>query len=124
LLELLLATVCLAADSGGVLAALRYTNDKTIISKQRLLALHLACTQMEGAKSAAFNSTLTAGVTTTNPSVTGIPATITMTKTVALVPTTQLYTVSVTVSWVLQSSSGAQTQTVSLDTIVWYGNVT
>jgi type II secretory pathway pseudopilin PulG len=117
LLELLLAVVCLAASSAGVLSALKYGNDKTVGARQRELALMTACTQMDGAKSGAFNNTLVVGTTITNPSVTGIAGTVTVTKTITQQGLTDLYNVSVTVQWTYESVA----QTTTLETVLWEG---
>src|SRR5438105_1899415 len=97
LLELLLSVVCLAASSAGVLSALKYGNDKTVCARQRELAMLTACTQMDGAKSDAFNTLLAAGTTITTPTVTGIPGTVTVTKTITQQGVTALYNVTLTV---------------------------
>jgi prepilin-type N-terminal cleavage/methylation domain-containing protein len=120
LIELLLAVVCLAVSSGGVLSALKYANDKTIGARQRAIALVTACSQLDGAKSDAFNNVIASGTTIVNSAVSGIPGTTTVTKTIAQQGTTPLFNVTVQVQWTFQS----QPQSVTLETVLWKGNVT
>lgn len=117
LVELLLAVVCLASASAGVLSAVRYANDKTVGARQRELALLTACSQLDGAKSDAFNNVLAAGTTVTTPSVSGIAGTVTVTKTITQQGITPLHNVTVQVQW----SFASQTQTVTLETVLWKG---
>jgi type II secretory pathway pseudopilin PulG len=118
LLELLVATICLAGASIGVLSALRFSNDRAVAAKYRLIATQYASTQIETAKGKALASTLTSGTTVQNLSNTGVPGALTVTTTTAAVGgTPDLYTVHVVASWNSGSSS------VTFDTIVRYGDV-
>lgn len=118
LLEMLVATICLAGASIGVLSALRFSNDRAVAAKYRLIALQMASTQIESAKGKALASTLTAGTNVQNLANTGVPGTLSVTTTTTAVGgSPDLYTVHVVASW---NSGGAS---VTLDTIVRYGSV-
>lgn len=120
LLELLVSVVCLTASSAGVLAALQYAGDKTTYSKERALALQVALSQADSAKSDAFNGLLSAGSSVTVVATPGVPGGVTITKTVTEQGTTALYATTIQAQW---NYKGA-TQTLTLDTILWLGNVT
>lgn len=118
LIELLTACICLAGASVGVLSALRFSNDRAILSKHRLIALHYAASQIELAKGRAVASTLVAGTTSQNYTNTGVAGTLSVATTISAVAgTPDLYTVHVVAGW----NSGAQA--VTLDSIVRYGDV-
>lgn len=118
LLELLTATICLAGASIGILAALRFSNDRAVTAKYRLIAMQYAATQIESAKGRGFEGTLTAGTTNQNLSNTGVVGSLSVvTTTTAVAGAPDLFTVHVVASW----NTGAAS--VVLDSIVRNGNV-
>lgn len=117
LLELLLAATCLAAAAVGVLAALRFANDRTMVSRYRTIALQLVRTSMETSIGQATGGYLVPGATTQTLDNTGIPATVTLTTTTAAVAGTDRLTINSKATWTQLTSNGASPQTVQLYTI-------
>lgn len=118
LVEHLVASICLAGASVGILSALRFVGDQSLTSQYRLIAMQNAASKIELARGQAFASGLTVGTTTSTLNNTGIPGPLTVTTTVtAVAGTPDLYTVRAVASW----NGGAKA--VTLDSIVRYGNV-
>lgn len=115
---MLIATICLAGSAIGILSALRFCNDRGLQARYRLIALQRAATEIEKAKGQALGSTLTAGTTNQNLSNTGVPGTLTVSRTVTAVGgTPDLYTVQVV------SAFNGGAQAVTLTCLVRYGDV-
>ena len=100
LLELLVALVCLAAVSVSSLSMLSMSHDRTVRSRLRMLVLSQACTEMDGALADGMRGAIAAGTTIQNSTVSGVPGTVKVTRTVAAVPFRQeLFTVTVVATW-------------------------
>lgn len=117
-MELLIATVCLAGASIGILSALRFSSDNLSVCRQRSIALQLVKSEIEKQRGAASSGTITASSATQNLINSGIPATVSLTTTVTRVGTTALFDVSTSASWTASTYWGSQDQTIRLDTRV------
>ena len=115
LIELLMATVCLAAASLGALEALRYSNDKSALTRQRSAVMHYACSQMEMMKSESFNGTLASRIASNTIVIPGMSVPATLSTTVSQIPDTTLFNVNVTVRWSFEESGDDHPQVFSLD---------
>jgi len=114
---MLVAATCLAGASVGVLAAMRFTNDRAIIARNRTIALQIVRTNIETAVGQAAGGYLTAGTVTQTLTTSGIPASVTVTTTTTAVGATDRFTIQANATWTQLTSGGSSTQTVQLNTI-------
>ena len=116
LVELLVATVCLSITALGILTAIAFSDNQNVLSRQRMRALSIASSAMEGYRSKAYGNHLVAGVYTSDLTGTGLPQPATETDTISATSDPLVYSVTVQVSWTATISSGPTTRTVHLDT--------
>lgn len=124
LLELLVATVCLAVTALGILAAVGFADSQNVLSRQRLIALSIATSQMETYRSKGYADSLAAGVFALNlDSTSGLPLPATRTVTVSATSDPNVFNVTVQVAWTVTTSGGPTVRTIHLDTALQNNDV-
>lgn len=119
LIELVLAAAFLGIAAAIMLQCVSGTMASMDYAQRRLAALDLARDQLDATRSNGRTAALTAGTTTTQWTIPSLTTKVTVTTTIALVPTyTNLYSVQVTSSWTEMGTGTARTDSVTL-----YSNV-
>lgn len=116
LVELLVATICLSITAFGILAAIGFADSQNTLSRQRMQALSIAASTMEGYRSKAYSNQLAAGTFTTSLSGTTLPKPAQQIVTITPTADPVVFNVTVQVNWTVMLSSGATTRGVHLDT--------
>lgn len=116
MVELLVATVCLAVTSFGILTAIAFADNQNALARQRSLALSFASTEMERYRSKAFANSLVAGVFNTDLSSSALPQPAQETTTVSTTGDPMVFTVTVQVTWTVPVNGAAMTRGIHLDT--------
>jgi type II secretory pathway pseudopilin PulG len=114
--ELLVATICLSITAFGILTAIAFADNQNTLSRQRMLALSIASSEMETRRSQAYANSLAAGVFTTNLASTNLPKPAQKVVTVSTTPDPVIFNVTVNVSWTVTTASGPTTRAIHLDT--------
>ena len=116
MVELLVATVCLAVTSFGILTAIAFSDNQNALARQRTIALSFAGTEMERYRSKAYANSLTAGVFTTNLSSAPLPQPAQEVVTVSTTADPMVFSVTVQVTWTAMTGAGPTTRGIHLDT--------
>ncbi|HVT14047.1 MAG TPA: prepilin-type N-terminal cleavage/methylation domain-containing protein [Fimbriimonadaceae bacterium] len=123
LLELLVATACLAVTAIGILAAIGFSDTQNVLSRQRLIALSIASSEIEVQRSNAYGDALVAGVYNTNLSGSGLPSPATKTTTITATSDPTVFNITVQVSWTVTTAGGPTTRVIHLDTALQNNDV-
>lgn len=118
LVELLVATVCLAVTAIGILTAIAFTENQNSLARQRGIALSIASSEIETYRSKAYSDGIVAGVYTADLATSGLGKPCTRTTTVTKTSDPKLFTVSVNVHWTGFLTSGPQDRSIHLDTVL------
>lgn len=113
---MLVATICLAVTAMGILTAIGFSDSQNVLSRQRMLAVSLASSEIERCRSKAFANDLVAGSYNTDISGSGLPPPATETTTIAATSDTMVFDVTVQVTWTVTVGPGSVTRTIHLDT--------
>lgn len=123
LLELLVATACLAVTAIGILAAIGFSDSQNTLSRQRLIALSIASSEIENQRSDAFADSIVAGVFTTSLAGSGLPSSATKTITITATSDPTVFNVTVQVAWTVTTNGGPTTRVIHLDTALQNNDV-
>lgn len=123
LLELLVATACLAVTAIGILTAIGFSDSQNTLSRQRLIALSIASSEVETQRSAAYADAVVAGVFTTNLAGSGLPSPATKTTTITATSDPNVFNVTVQISWTVTTNGGPTTRVIHLDTALQNNDV-
>jgi type II secretory pathway pseudopilin PulG len=113
--ELLVATICLSITAFGILTAIAFADNQNTLSRQRMLALSIASSEMETYRSKAYGNSIVAGVFTTNLASSNLPKPAQKVVTVSATSDPVVFYVSVQVSWTVTTSGGPTTRAIHLD---------
>lgn len=117
LVELLVAVVFIGICVSSILACVTTSGKRSVYARRRMLMLAQARSEIERTKASGRTTALTAGSTNTSAVVAGFTGTATLSKTIALISGyTNLYRVTVTVTWTERSVGVSRNDSVSLET--------
>jgi type II secretory pathway pseudopilin PulG len=114
--ELLVATICLSITAFGILTAIGFADNQNTLSRQRMTALAIASSAMEGYRSQAYANNLAPGTYTTSLGSSTLPKPAQQIVTITATSDPVVFNVTVQVNWTVTLSSGATTRGVHLDT--------
>lgn len=99
-MEVMVAVVFLSLCSAGILQSVTTAQNRASVAQDRLYALTLAQNTLDTVRRTAKTSALTPAITSTSPSNSGLPGTVTLKQTITAVSGyTNLYSIQVKVTW-------------------------
>ncbi len=118
MVELLVATICLAVTAMGIISAIGFGNTQNVLARQRMIALSLASSEMEKFRSKAYYSSITATDSTVTLQNTGLPSPTSIHTTVSATADPKVFNLTVQINWTVLIQSGNVTRSIRLDSVM------
>lgn len=115
MVELLVATICLAVTALGILTAISFGSTQNKLARERMTALSIASSEMERYRSKAFYGSIAATTSNTPLTGTGLSEPASIQTTVTSTGDPRVFSISVQVSWTVMLQSGDTVRTIKLD---------
>lgn len=115
MVELLVATICLAVTALGILTAISFASTQNKLARERMTALSIASSEMEKFRSKAFYGSVAPETSNIPIAGSGLSEPASLQTTVTSTGDPRVFTITVKVSWTVTLQSGDTVRAIKLD---------